>query len=86
MKLVLFIVILVASWFIGLYGWAQIIGSIQNAKSRGTQMTLLTILIWGAIIIGSFFLVWHFSSNNVIAWVIGIVFALVQTLRAGKIE
>ena len=84
MGFILSIIVLGISWFIGVIGWAQIVGGFQNLRSRSNL--LITIIIWAAIIIGSYFVVKHFFSSRIIYWVIGMAVALVQVLLQGRIE
>lgn len=44
-----FILIGAAAWIIGVFGWAQIIGSLQNVDQR--KGLLLTMIIWIAIMV-----------------------------------
>lgn len=53
MDYLFFLVVLLVSWVIGVVGWAQIIGSIQNIRVRPNL--IIAIIIWGIIIAGSFF-------------------------------
>ena len=85
MKYVIFIVIFIVSWLVGVFGWAQIIGSFQNLKSRGPHM-LITVLIWSIIIVATYIAVWKFFASSILAWIIGMVVSFMQVLRQGKIE
>ena len=85
MRYVIFITILIVSWLIGVFGWAQIVGGFQSLKSRGVKM-LITVLIWSVIVIGTFIVVLKFYPTSIIAWIIGMVVSLVQVLRQEKIE
>lgn len=57
-----FIIVLAVSYILGLFGFAQIIGSIQNARARGF-MAVITIVSWAAILFGGYYLVAHFFTN-----------------------
>ena len=83
---IIFLLIIAGAWFIGVMGWAQIVGSFQNASVRGKMMTAITICIWSCIIVGSFILVWNLWKSDIVAWIIGMVISLIQVFRAGKIE
>ena len=82
MDLILVIVILVLSWVVGVFGFAQIIGSIQT-RQRGY---LFTILFWAAILAGCYVLVRTFLPKQLRAWYIGTGAALLATLFSGRIE
>ena len=73
----------ICSLFLGLFGWAQIIGSIQNLSSR--KSLLFTLILWIIIMIGCgiFFFTWM---NASIGLVIGYVVSLLMVLSSGKIE
>ena len=46
-----FIIIAVAAWLIGVLGWAQIIGSIQNISRR--KELWLPLLLWSIIMVAA---------------------------------
>lgn len=79
-----FLVVLLVSWVIGVVGWAQIIGSIQNIRVRPNL--IIAIIIWGIIIAGSFFIVKSFFSSKMLAWAIAMVLSFIQVFKQGKIE
>lgn len=79
------IIVLVISWFVGLFGWAQIIGSIQHRKERGI-MTIVTILLWVAILFGIYALCSRFVPGHMKAFYIGQVISLIQILLQGRIN
>lgn len=85
MSYVVFLLVLAGSWLVGVFGWAQIIGSFQNLKTRGPKM-FITIIIWLAILGLSFWLVIRFLPSDIWAWVIGMIISFLQVLRQGKIE
>ncbi|SFU96344.1 hypothetical protein [Butyrivibrio sp. M55] len=84
MDYLFFLVVLLVSWGIGVVGWAQIIGSIQNIRVRPNL--IITIIIWGIIIAGSFFIVRFFFESKMLAWAIAMVVSFVQVFKQGKIE
>lgn len=59
----LFFVILVVSYVVGLFGFAQILGSPQHIAEKGLLMTTITILINGCILCGAYMLVAHFFTS-----------------------
>lgn len=85
MSIVISIAVFVVSWIIGVIGWAQIIGGLQNLKSRGIPM-IITIVLWGAIIFISFLCVKHFLSTRILIWAIAMAISLIQVLFQGKIQ
>ncbi len=76
-------VVLAVSWFVGLLGWSQIIGSLQNIKSK--QSLFLPIVLWSVIMI----LVAYLGIkvfNNPYALLVGYILSLLPVLKSGKIE
>lgn len=41
------------SYIIGVFGFAQIIGSLRNIRIRGIALTLFTCILWLAILVGA---------------------------------
>ncbi|SEQ11682.1 hypothetical protein [Butyrivibrio sp. TB] len=85
MSIVISIAVFVVSWILGVIGWAQIIGGLQNLKSRGVPM-IITIVLWSAIIFISFLCVKHFLSTRILVWTIAMAISLIQVLLQGKIQ
>lgn len=85
MSFVLYFLVLAGSWFLGVFGWAQIIGGIQNLKTRG-KMMMFTIVLWAVILVGASLLVNTFLHSYIVVWIIGVAISLVMVLRQGKIE
>ena len=81
------IIVIIVSYYVGVFGWSQIVGSIQNVKTRGWGLTIFTITLWSLIIGGSIALIILFCDYWV--WIISILaslISLIQTLKAGKVE
>ncbi len=76
-KIIILIGVGLLSWFIGLFGFAQIIGSIQNIGNRKWYLTVWTITLWTVILIGCFFLVKHYLDSNLISLYIGYGISLI---------
>ncbi len=86
MSIILFIVVLIVTYVVGVFGFSQIVGSLQNFSSRGAGLSLLTIVLWGAILVGSFFLMKNLVPDQSVAYYIGMVASLVSVLSSGKIQ
>ena len=86
MQIFLFIVVAFFAWFVGVWGFAQIIGSLQNIKMRGIGKTLFTIIVWAAILAAGWFLMHSFTPNQSLAYYIGTGVAFLQILLSGKIK
>lgn len=84
--MVLSIIVGFVAFLIGVWGWAQIIGSFQNVSVRGIGMTLFTVILWSLIIIGSWFLMKKIAPDYDVAYYIGLGISLVIILFQGKIE
>ena len=71
---------------IGTFGFAQIIGSLQNLKTRSPLASVLTIVIWLAILVGSYFLMkWLVPSYSTVYYIaMGLSFVLI--LSKGKMK
>lgn len=78
-----FIIVAVIAWFVGVFGWSQIIGSIQNIRIR--RNLLFTLILWTIIMgVGAYFAITTFSS--LWAMVIGYGISFIQIISSGKIE
>lgn len=84
MKFLAFFGVLFVSFLIGTFGFAQIVGSIQNIKTN--KFGFITIIIWIALLIGSYLLMKRFVPNNSTAYYIGMVGSLIAILGQGKIH
>ncbi len=78
--------VLLASFFVGVFGFSQIIGSLQNVKTRGIGLSLFTITLWAAILVGTFFLMKKFIPDEAIAYYIGMGVSFVVVLAQGRIQ
>ena len=86
MNFVVMICVGIGAYVLGLFGFAQIIGSLQNISRRGIALTLFTIVLWLLILIGGWFLMHTFAPSHRIIYYIATGISLLQILSAGKIE
>lgn len=86
MKIVWTIAVVAIAWFVGIWGWSQIIGSIQHARMRGVKMTALTISIWVVILCGITAAVYFALNKYFVAFLIGLGVSLACILFAGEIK
>ena len=86
MKILWMIVIAAVAWFIGIVGWAQIIGSIQHASERGRNATMSTIIVWVVIFGVLTAAVYFFLRKYFIAYLIGLGISMIRILFAGRVE
>ncbi len=78
-----FVIIAAIAWIVGVFGWAQVIGSVQNIKERPNLW--LTLILWVAIlIIVAYIVITKFAGLAPLG--IGYIISLIQVLSSGKIE
>ena len=78
-----FIIILIIAWIVGVWGWAQIIGSIQNLSVR--KNLIYTLILWVVIMaIGAYFAICTF--DGLWALVIGYGISFLQIASSGRVE
>lgn len=78
-----FIIIVAIAWVVGVFGWAQVIGSVQNIKERPNLW--LTLILWIAIlIIVAYIVTTKFA--GLVPLGIGYIISLIQVLSSDKIE
>jgi hypothetical protein len=82
MQVFLFIVVAIVAFVVGIFGFAQIIGSLRSRQKN----FLLPIIIWLAILVGEFFLARLIVINYMNAFYIGTGIAFVIMLLQKKIE
>ncbi len=78
-----FIIVAVLAWLVGVIGWAQIIGSLQNLYIR--KNLLFTLILWIVIMaLGAYFAIVKF--NSLWALITGYIISFVQICSAGRIQ
>lgn len=82
MNIILFVVALAISYFAGVLGFAQIVGSLQTRQ----KAFIFTIVLWAAILIGVYFGIRHFLPAQIWGCYIGYAISLIMILKSGKIE
>ena len=81
--MVKFLIVAVVAWIIGVFGWAQIIGSLQNIKERSGLV--ITMILWIAIMGVAAFLAVA-KLGELWSLFIGYGISFFQVIRSGKIE
>ena len=77
------IIIGVIAWIVGVIGWSQIIGSLQNLDRR--KGLLVTLVLWIAIMgAGAYIAIAKF--NGLLPLAAGYFVALIQVKAQGRIE
>lgn len=85
MNILYAVLVFAVSFVIGTFGWCQIIGGLQNFRSRGPVM-LIAIVVWSAILLGAYFAVRRFLSSQLTPFYFGLGISFLLSLRAGKIQ
>lgn len=86
MKYVIFCVILFASFMVGTFGFAQIIGSLRTVRIRGIGMTLFTSILWLAVLGGGAALILTLIPQYQVALYIGYGISFIVMLFQKNIE
>lgn len=81
--MVKFLIVAVVAWIIGVFGWAQIIASLQNIKERSGLV--ITMILWIAIMGVAAFLAVA-KLGELWSLIIGYGISFFQVIRSGKIE
>lgn len=83
MSTLVFILVLVIAWVVGVIGFSQIIGSLQNMKER--PGLLMPMLLWLVILAGGFFLEHYLFPANPLPLILGYAASFITVLAQGKI-
>lgn len=77
-------VVLALSFFWGVFGFAQITGSVRCWRIRGIGATLFTVTLWVVLLLAGFFAVRRFLPDY--AWSLYVAYAIgfIATLGTGK--
>lgn len=75
-----------ASYVIGVFGFSQIIGSLQSVRRRGAFFTIYTITLWVIILVLVYICVRNFFYRQRFGYYIAMVISFIQVNGAGKIE
>ena len=83
MNILIMVLVGAGAYILGVFGFAQIIGSLQNIHARGIG---LTIILWSAILVGGWFLMHTFAPSHSVIYYIATGVSLIQILGTGKIQ
>lgn len=86
MRLIVSVVIGAGAFFIGVFGFAQIVGALQNIRWRPVGLTIVNLLFWGGIFALETFLVLRCLNSYRIAFYIGSGIAFLSIITSGRIE
>ena len=81
-----FFIVLAVCFIAGDFGFAQIIGSIQNYYLRGPALTIITCVIWVAVLTGVTIGAIKIGHDGVVPILMGYGIALAMVLSAGRIQ
>ena len=76
-------VVFALSWVIGVIGWAQIVGSLQNLRKQ--RKYLFTLFLWAAILAAAAYVAIT-KFNGLVPLLAGYVVALAMVLSKGKVK
>ena len=77
-----FAAVLIISFIIGSTAWAQIIGSLRNRSDQ--KAWFVPVIIWLAVLIALFFVVYKFLAACLWAYLIAMLFSLLFNFRKRK--
>lgn len=81
---VIWFVVLALSFFLGVFGFAQITGSVRCWRIRGAGVSLFTIILWAALLAGGAFIVLRFFRDYAVVLYVAYAISFVATLGTGK--
>ena len=82
MQVILFILVAFVSFIIGIFGFAQIIGSLRTRQKN----FLFTTIVWLAVLVGEFFLAKLIVLDYINAFYIGTGISFIMILMQKNIE
>ena len=80
------IIVFVVAYLVGVFGFSQIVGGLQNIKTMGVPRVLSLSIFWLAIIGGFFALIYFKFNEALVACIIPYAISFIKVLFAGKIE
>lgn len=85
-KIIVTMIVAFVSYFLGVFGWAQIIGSFQHWKVRGTKASIITITLWSVILAAATLAVVKWLRAYLLVYGIVMGIALIMILGSGKMR
>lgn len=86
MNFIVFAIVAYLSFLVGTFSFAQIVGSLQNVKTRGIGLTLFTIALWALILFVVWTIVMNFLPSYKIPFYGATGISLLVILFSGKIK
>lgn len=72
--------------FFAMFGFCQIVGSIQNCHSRSVSMTFTTIIIWAILFAVGYFVTVNLLAIKLIIYYIALAIGFVMSITSGHIQ
>lgn len=86
-SLVVCLIVVAVSFLFGIFGFAQLIGSITNINERGIKWTLVTTIMWLAIIGAVTYCIINYLPQYLNYYLVGMglsfVIIIVESVRKG---
>ena len=84
--MLLTLLVFAASWFIGIWAFAQIIGTLQNLRAFGPIRSVGLLVLWVGILCLFYWLVSRFIPRGINGLYFGFIISLVMILFSGRIK
>lgn len=79
-------IVYVLLYFFAMFGFCQIVGSIQNHHLRSTGMTFATILIWAVLLAIGYFVIVNFFASMTTIYYIALGVGFITSITSGHIH
>ena len=73
-------------YFFAMFGFCQIVGSIQNRHLRSARMTFATILIWTILLAISYLIIARFFPSMITIYYIALGVGFITSITSGHIQ
>lgn len=73
-------------YFFAMFGFCQIVGSIQNRHLRSPGMTFGTILIWTILLTIGYFIITRFFPDMITIYYIALCIGFITSITSGHIR
>ena len=73
-------------YFFAMFGFCQIVGSIQNRHLRSASMTFATILIWTILLAISYLIIARFFPGMITIYYIALGVGFITSITSGHIQ
>lgn len=73
-------------YFFTMFGFCQIVGSIQHHRLRGIGKTFTTILIWSILLVIGYLIILNYFTDIVTVYYIALVAGFITSITSGRIR